>query len=449
MSQAGPPKKHLTLLRRSEQTGMISRGFSVRGTAALLLLGSVGAAWAFSPGGRLEERAESVEPYSQLVVEGEPQVVAPLLGSLLGEVALSSSDRELMSKAGAQRMVWRSKPVVEHAVQGMRDRAKFLRAIEEIEEQYLSQGAYPALPAGVAAGAMTYRTDGQSFTLGSGHRRYTTEHGFSFGTSPSAAQGFELAGMLRTAQAGWGPWRKPSTEFVGLRGVEDTQALESLAETVPTSRTAARILFPVDRSTCGYLFHKKDGKSLYQSGELSYDSALGIFSLKLFRATPATGQALEADRLEAEADSRDGTLVLVGDQGLLVDLGLATPAEGPVAGVVSLASPAVMPCSVSQAIDGLRLAALARHQESLTPGRFLASQEKESQAVMVGRMKLLDKMGQLHQLHLRGGRASDYDWVVGQVCPVSDESRAESFVESQAYSSGEGSSLGQVVKAGR
>lgn len=385
---------------------------------------------------------------SKLVVEGDPQVVAPLLGSLLGEVALSSHDRELMAKSAGQRLVLRSKPVVDLGGKSLRDKGKFLRAVEEVEEQFLTQGAYPSLPPSGAAGAMSYRTDGQDFTLSSEHRRYTAAEGLTYGASPVVGQSFELVGFLRGQEAGWGPWRKTSMEFFGVEGVTDSEALEFLAENVSDSKSAARLFFPVDRATCGYLFRKKNGTSVYRSGELTYDAALGTFSVKLFRANPASSPVLRADRLEAEVKARDGAVVMVGDQGLLGDLGLAEASPQGRDGVVVLSSTAVMPCSVGSALDGLRFSALAKHQESLASGPYLASEGEKSQAVVAGRVKLLDGLGQLHQLHLRAGRGADYDWVIGQACPVEAEPRAEKFVES-GFSFEESTGTEPLVKAGR
>ena len=449
LSHAGSFKPTLTLLRRSEQTGIISKGFSVRWTAAVLLLGSVGAAWALNPVSRDSKPLEVPQTGAKaVVVEGEAQVVAPLLGSLLGEVALSAHDRELMSKAKSQRLVLRAKPVVDFEGKKLRERAAFLRTVEEVEEQYVLSGAYPALPPEGAAGKMSYRTDGQDFTLGSGHRRYTAEEGLTFGASPVKGTAFEVAGLLASQESGWGPWRGLTTVLQPQKGVSDTEALAFLSEDVPDSKSTARMFFPVDRTTSGYLFRKKDGSSIYQNGELTYDAAVGTFSLKLFRTGEAASPSLRADRLEAEAKARDGATVFVGDQGLLSDLGLAEGASKGGNGVVVLASAASLTCSVSSALDGLRLATLARHQESLSPGLFLGGEEKGSQAVVVGRVELLDNLGQLHQLHLRAGRGVDYDWVLGQVCPVGDEARAEHFVDSGNLSEEPVSQEPPLVKAG-
>lgn len=450
MSHAGSSKPTLTLLRRSEQTGIISKGFSVRGTAAVLLLGSVGAAWALNPVSR-ESKPLEVSPAGGkvLVAEGEAQVVAPLLGSLLGEVALSAQDQELMSKAKSQRLVLRAQPRTDFEGKKMRERAAFLRTVEEVESQYIATGAYPPMPPEGAVGKMSYRTDGQDFTLGSGHRRYTPEEGLTFGASPAKGVAFQLAGVLRSEESGWGPWRGLSTVFQPQKGVSDTETLEFLSEEVPDSGSTARLFFPVDRATTGYLFRKKDGTCLYRSGELAYDAAVGTFSLKLFRTGGAGSANLQAERLEAEARARDGATVLVGDQGLLSDLGLAESDTKKGNGVVVLTSAASLTCSVSSALDGLRLAALARHQEALSPGLFLAGEEKDSQAVVVGRVELLDNLGQLHQLHLRAGRGVDYDWVLGQVCPAEDEPRAEHFVESGNLSEEPVSQGPSLVKAGQ
>lgn len=452
MNFSGFQKFSPTRHRRLDQAGIISKGFSVRWTAALLMVGGVGAAWAFNPMSPVSDAPLTPKVKSaRVVVEGDPQVVAPLIGSLMGEVAFSAKDRELLSKSTGKRIVLRSAPSVENAQQDLRDKGKFLRAVEEVEEQYLSSGVYPALPPSGAAGLMNYRTDGQDFSLALGHRRYSAESGLSFGTAPTSAGAFEVIGFLQSEESGWGPWREPSATFAAKEGVEDLGDLDFLTEEVMSSGQAARLFFPIDRATCGYLFRKADGESIYSSGELVYDAALGSFSLKLFRTGQVSGSPLNAERLDQESNARDGAVVFVGDQTFLSDLGLAEVSKDPKNpdSVVVVSSAAAFPCSVSTALDGLRLAALSKHQEQLPMGTFLASSETSTRSTVSGRVQLQDKMGQLHQLRMRAGRASDYDWVIGQVCPVDEQPRAESFVESGYTGFDELPATNQIVKAGQ
>ena len=46
--------------------------------------------------------------------------------------------------------------------------------------------------------------------------------------------------------------------------------------------------------------------------------------------------------------------------------------------------------------------------------------ESERKVAAVGRLSLVDKMGQIHQVRVRAGRSENYDWVVGQLCPVAE-----------------------------
>ncbi len=452
MNLPGFQKFSLSRHRRLDQAGIISKGFSVRWTAALLMVGGVGAAWAFNPMSAVSDAPLTPKAASsRIVVEGDPQVVAPLLGSLMGEVAFSAKDRELLSKSVGSRIVLRSAPSADPAHQDLRNKGKFLRAVEEVEEQYLSSGVYPALPPSGAAGLMNYRTDGQDFSLSLGHRSYNAQNGMSFGAAPTTAGVFEVVGFLQSEETGWGPWREPSANFAPKEGLKDVDDLDFLTEDVVTSSQSARLFFPIDRETCGYLFRKDDGESIYSSGELVYDAALGSFSLKLYRTGQVSGSPLNADRLDKESAARDGAVVLVGDQTFLSDLGLASVSKDPKNpdGVVVVSSAAALSCSVSTALDGLRFAALSKHQEQLPIGTFLAGPETSTRSTVSGRVQLQDKMGQLHQLRLRAGRASDYDWVIGQVCPAEEQPRAESFVESGYVGLEEPPVTNPIVKAGQ
>ena len=441
------------LFRRSEQTGITQRSFPAR-WLALLLMGSVGAAYALNP--TMEEKAGLAAqlPASQMIAEGESQVVSQLLGSLIGDVDLSSEDRTLLTSGGLSRgrVVLQSKVSPATGAQSQREKAEFLRTVEELEASFVDSGQYPALPAGGAGGgaSVSYRAASGDFTLSSGNRRYTPVDGMTYGTPPAPGTGFEVKGFLAAESHGWGPWKSDRISLQAKSGAE-VEGLEFLQDLPPAPAGSARLFFPVDRATCGYLFRGLDGKSVYSSGELTYDGVSGAFSLKLFRSAETPSSSLSPKALEAELKNHDTATALVGDAALLADLGLTSrPVEGEQ--VVALSSAAPQQCSVSTALDGLRLASLQRHKEVLAPGPFLAAAEgaDDTQAGLVGSVQLLDKLGQWHQLRLRGGRGANYDWVVGQICPQAKEARVAGFVDSQAASYLEQDASSQhPVKAGQ
>lgn len=438
-----------TAWRRSEQTGVIARNFPAR-WLALLLMGSVGAAWALNPSAEEGGLRPSLVPASRTVVEGDPQAVNQLMGSLVGEVKMSPEDSKLVSTSATRRVVLESKVAVADALKEQREKAEFLRAAEEIEGEYTAGGQYPALPATEGrGGSVSYRTDGEDFTLSSGNRRYTAAEGMTYGAAPQTAMELELKGFLEPRSGGWGPWKKEGLALEAKPGVQGLEELAFLTDLAPAARGSARMFFPVERSVCGYLFRRVDDHSVYSSGELVYDAVSGSFSLKLFRRGDAVAQNLNPAALEAELANRDEPVALVGESALLADWGLVSaPKDGEE--VVSVSSSAPFLCSVSSALDGMRLAALDRHKEALSPGPLAAGPEVKGKASVVGRLEVHDKLGQIHQLRIRGGRGANYDWIVGQVCPRSEEAPVTGFVDSKAASYEQPTPVErQLVKAGR
>jgi hypothetical protein len=429
VSPAGNKILPFPIFRRSEQIGIIQRNFPGR-WLALLLMGSVGAAWALNPAPG--EALAPVLPASKMVVEGEPQVIAQLMGSLVGEVAMSQEDRGLLGAAD-RRVVLQSKLVPGNPLQAQREKAEFLRTVEEVEAEYLVGGRYPALPQASEGAVVSYRTDGEDFTLSSGHRRYTAAQGMTYGAPPASGVEFEVKGFLSPEAGGWGPWRKEGVALEAKPGVESTEDLDFLKELPLVARGSARMFFPVDRANCGYLFRRIDGSTAYSAGELTYDSVNGNFSVKLFRPGDAARQSLNPDSLESELANRDGAVAMVGEASLLADLGfVSAPKQGEEVVVVS--SSALLPCSVTSALDGLRLASLDKHKEVLAAGQLAAAPDSAAKATVVARVQMQDKLGQLHQLRMRAGRGANYDWIVGQVCPLADVAQVPGFVDSQAAS---------------
>lgn len=442
MSLPNRPNPILSASRRFAQTGLVPRAFPAR-WLAVLLMGSVGAAWALNPGE--QDVPPSLDPVSTIVVEGEPVVVSQLVGSLLGEAALPSGARSQLQASQGRRVVAQAEavPVADAAA---RDQATFLRTVEELEADYVASGQYPAVPSsGAQGGLMSYRTDGEQFDLRLGHRQYTSAEGLAFGAAPAAVPAFEVQGFLEPRSSGWGPWRSEGLAFQPRSAEQAVEGLGFLEELEPASAGTARLFFPVDRATCGYLFRQIDGSTLYHSGELRYDALSGTFALKLFRDAQATTRELNPSALEAELAAREGAVAFVGESGLLSDLGLlAKPQPGEE--VVAVSSPAVWTCSASSALDGLRLASLARRKEVLPAGSVQAG----DRTTVVGRLRVQDKLGQIHDLRLRGGRGANYDWLVGQLCPESQGQSGETAVVTQAASYETAiAPERQVVKAGR
>lgn len=419
--------------RRVGEIGAIARGVPAR-WMGVMLLGSMGAAWAFSPSSAPLEPGLTESALSRVVVEGEPSAVCELMGAFYGEGMLSDTDRKsVMGSAGRRIVLQRAAPSLAK-VQLLRDQATVGRVVEDVEATYVETGAYPALPAsGGGVPSMSYRADGDSFKLSAGGLDYDASLGWS-SSEVALDAGFVFEGFLGTRSTGWGPWR--SEEAVYEPGAErkDAKDFKFLEDLPVAEKGSARLFFTVDEAQSGYLFRHKDGTTAYSRGELTYDRLSGSFALKLFRADPVATCRLSAAALEQEAASRDAATVFVGEAGLLHDLGLVSDV-GQEDQVLVVSSPAPMACSATSALDGLRLATLQRHEEALPVGQFAVSSDDDgTRATLVGSVRLRDNLGQVRKLRLRAGRGVSYDWMVGQVSSLDNPAVSPSFTETSAYS---------------
>ena len=437
--------------RRSEQTGVTQRSFPAR-WLALILMGSVGAAWALNPTAEEGGGDGHIVPRTRVVVEGEPQMAAQLVGSLFGEVPKMDSKKVTPIGVESPRIVFESMPIPQDdggVSDGPRASARFLRMVEEVEAEYMARGRYPALPGtdGQDLSQMTYRTDGTGFTLASGRQRYTADKGLSLGKAPNPVQGFAVKASLRTEESGWGPWREENVVLEAKRKDEDISSLDFLKDLPAAPPWSARMFFPVSRETCGYYFQRPGGESAYSSGELTYEAVGGSFSLKLYREGDVSAQSLDPIRLEKELDRFGGSTALIGESALLKDLGLLQSQEKGEE-VVAVSTSVDLPCASSGSLDGLRLAALSRHKIALPSGKFLAK-DGEGEVSLVGNVRMIDRLGQFQQVRLRAGRGANYDWIVGQICPLSEEVRWSGYQEMQPAPWQEKRTVGSLVKAGQ
>ncbi len=452
LRKAGTNILSFPVSRRSEQTGITQRSFPAR-WLAVLLMGSVGAAWALNPTADETAGAGSIVPRTRVIVEGEPQVAAQLVGSLFGEVPTLES-KKLTSPIGVEspRIVLESRPIAQGdggENDSPRGSARFLRMVEDVEAEFVAQGRYPALPAtdGQDLSQMTYRTDGTSFTLASGRQRYTADKGLTLGAAAKPVEGFAWKASLRTEESGWGPWSEENVVLDAKVKDEDISSLDFLKELPIAPSWSARMFFPVSQETCGYYFQGPGGKSAYRSGELMYEAVSGSFSLKLYRDGDVAAQSLDPVRLEKELSSFGDSTALVGEAALLKDLGLLRTTEKGDQ-VVAVSTSVDLPCASTGSLDGLRLAALSRHKITLPAGKFLAK-EGEGEVSLVGNVRMVDRLGQFQQIRLRAGRGANYDWIVGQLCPLTEEVRWTAYQEFEPALWQEKRTVGSLVKAGQ
>jgi len=413
--------------RRSEQTGLTHRGFPLK-WVGLVVMTTVGAAWALNPGQEVEEIPAGPRNVKQVMFEGEPQVVAQLMGAVVGTDGVPQAELRSLSRQGAseRRVVVVSRSVKPVPVE---ETAPFLAEVERLETEMAETGRYPAIPSEISTAA-GYRTTGDSFKLESESFYYDSGTGFMAQNKEQAPvdASFRVAGFLEAFTSGWGPWKQQGQKFAATSGQQNS-SYSWLEQGEPTPDWSARMYFPVNRETTGYAFRRGDGTTRYSSGEVLYDAVSGTFQLKLYRGEIAQTPALDAKKLESKLAAAGPGCELVGDPELLQDLGFLSRPETE-SEVVRVSSPLRLPMSAVTALDGLALSAFSKHQSVLEVQEFQAASEADSNASLVGRVSFTDKLGQVHQVRLRSGRASDYDWVVGQLCPQAEEAEVP---VSQAY----------------
>jgi hypothetical protein len=314
------------------------------------------------------------------------------------------------------------------------DEAKILAAVEQLEADYSLDGRSPAVPATDSElKEFSYRTDGDRFEIERGNVCYDSASGIQIKAAEKAGRpAYSITGYLETVEEGWGPWRR-SKQLLTSGGKDDQQKLGWLAQVPETPAWSARMYFPIDEEHTGYYFRRPDGSSAYQSGELLYDGVSGTFQVKLHRKEEATeGKLLSARLMEKELNGDLSACELVGDSGFLADLGISTPStEEP---VVHLSSSSPLRFSAHDALDGLLLASLGRHSRALDADEFTgAGVEQSGSMAAVGKLRMVDKLGQVHSLRVRAGRGGEYDWVVGQLCPLEGSDSEVKVAESRAY----------------
>lgn len=405
-------------LRRAEQDGLTQRSFPIR-WLGLLLMTTVGGAWALNP---VAEKPLDSKMYearlSGPVFVGEPQVVAQLMGATVG--AEATPQRQLKPIGAKQRRVVVSAGTQAPSAEPQDDPA-FIRMVEQIEGEYAASGSYPALPAdSVDSKEIGYQVEQDHFRLNGPSISYDSERGFTR-TAPKEEKGtsYQVVGELKDVVKGWGPWKTPACQFDSPNGKVQKE-LSWLASATETPSWSARMYFPVSREQTGYAFRRADGTSIYSSGELLFDGVNGTFRLKLNRAQKAEAFELSPKALESELACDDAACSLVGETQLLQDLGFLAGHAKPGA-VAHVSSPVRQKLEAGDALAGRHLATFTRHARELDSTAFAARQGEEGKATVVGRMELVDKLGQIHNVRVRAGRAEQYDWVVGQLCEVPEE----------------------------
>lgn len=432
--------------RRTEQNGLTQKSFPARWLGVLLLT-TMGAAWAISPGGDRDGRG--VPTIDSVVFEGEPQVVAQLMGTVVGPEQTPGPELKALSALGGseRRVVVAQKKVDSKDDSTDWDAAAFCRTVEEVESEYSESGAYPAIPASKSSlQGVGYRTSGQAFKLESASIAYDSSEGIKVAGEKNEESGdFAISGHLSQVSEGWGPWRSERTDFA-KNGRPTVSNLDWLAEAPVTPAWSARMYFPVDREHTGYAFRAEGGKTSFSSGEVLYDAVSGTFQLKLRRKKRAVGRSFSAQLLEERLSGRQEGCEWVGDSDFLAELGFAKKSGEE--SLIQVSSPNRLMLSADDALDGLALASFARHKKTLIAGKYVAGEDKsERKVAAVGRLSLVDKMGQIHQVRVRAGRAENYDWVVGQLCPVAEPQ--DDVAVSKAYSNAFGHKTERTIIAGK
>lgn len=416
-------------LRRGEQTGLTQKSFPVR-WLGMLALTTVGAIWALSPASHAASLSTpGLEPdVSSIVFEGEPQVVAQLMGAVVGPEKTPKRELKSLSSGGAseRRVVVSQEDVQLEDIPTMAD---LMSTVEKLESQYSLKGRYPKT-LGEKYSGFTYESNGGRFELSAGPHVYDSAQGLLQKESEAAKPDYAIAGYLESKSEGWGPWREES-QVLTQPGRKKRAGLEWLTQAAVTPQWSARMYFPVGEQFTGYCFRRADGSTAYDSGELLYDGVTGTFQMKLHRKEYQEGRPLVSELLETELQEGTPGCELVGDSSLLTDLGFVSGVKKSEP-VVRVSTSTRLKLSSSTLLDEMALATFSQQKEVLVAGRFSGG-TKVSKASAVGRLTVVDKIGQVHQVRVRAGRSGDFDWVVGQLCANDSQDAAVKVMESAAY----------------
>lgn len=412
---------------------------------------TVGAAWALNPVTESVPSKKQIKPnVKEMIFEGEPQVVAQVMGSVVGAEATPTRQLRTLSVHGASTKRVVVTPNGNYEEKPEPPTAQMCAVVENLEEQFAENGRYPAVPTGeIPLEDFAYRTNGRRFQLEKGNLSYDSYTGWNEAeSSEKMADSFRVSGFLETEEKGWGPWAYTAQKFSSPEPKAHSE-LGWLSKADVTPAWSARFYFPVDETTCGYLFRRTDGKHAYDHGQFTYDGVTGTFQLKLFRNKPAVSNGqFQAHRLESELSRRGEGCELVGEAGLLQDLGFLSASKKGEDSLVHLSTSLPIEIGADTSMQGLALSSFNRHKRVVEEAEFRVPTGSEAdKATVVGSVQVVDKLGQIHQVRLRGGRGTQYDWVVGQLCPLATET--VKVHESQAYEGAARVSQESTVIAGK
>ena len=451
MKKAGSSVVSFPKSRRSEQTGYIHKGLPLRwlGLLALTTITTIGGAWAIGPNSSVEEDIASPveQTIENFVFEGEPEVVAQMIGSVLGpERAPHRSLRSMgtVASSGRRVVVAQGENTVTAKTQ---DLTAFFETVESVESEFSIAGEYPSIPATHEDLEVTaYKSNGRSFQIESGAYTYSSDSGFSFSGEDDRDDSLNIAGFLETKSSGWGPWKKNRQAFdpSGQSGVSDLAWLANVEET-PT--WSARMYFPVSEAFTGQVFRRADGSSAYRSGEVLYDGVSGAFQMKLYRDDTVPARKLSPSLLENSLEDQGNGCVLAGDAALLTDLGVAS-GTGDEGRVLRLTSPSKLSFLSESSLAGLTFSALGNHETTLQGGQYLSEGDSTSKSSAVGRLAVVDRLGQVHQLRIRAGRGAGYDWIVGQMCDLEEQAQESEVFETEAFKNAYAGKAKRTIVAG-
>ena len=433
--------------KREEQSGLSRRSLPAK-WLGVLFVASAGAAWALNPTSVEVERGPQISECRDYVMEGDPQVVAQLMGSLEGaQPQLTPSLRGLSASGASRRVIlYQDRVEEQRAVSGL----GLARMVEEVEGEYSATGRYPELPAtgGEASLGYRYSSDGQHFEIKGADSSYASTEGLQVAEDNVPTSHYRIVGQLSELSSGWGPWRT-RTQDLDVQDEALANKLQWLTAAGPAPDWSARAYFPMTQDGLRGFFRSLGEKSIYTSGEFHYDAVSGTFRLKLFRSAEGRCADLQSSLLDSYVESDAAENVLVGDAQLLFDLGFG-PEPKDESPVVTVRTEGRFDLNMTSALAETRLNCLRNSATPVEAGQYRDRGETESRTSAVsGRLNVVDKLGQLHTLRVSAGRGADYDWVIGQTCPQDEAEVWVGFSETEGFPEKSPSRSTVSIKAGQ
>lgn len=394
---SSPRSARTTAAGRVGRTGML--------LGLILCFGTAGANLAWS-----QAREPIPEPPPRpLLVDGHPSAVRNTLGWSLDDQAKQATRVVVVPEQAEKKIAF----------------AQVSETVNQLEQHFAENGAYPEELPGEQPAGVSYRVDGEDFTLEASSFRYDSRRGWSESPAKSAVLKVH---PFRFSASGWGPWQQTEVAIEG-----DSELNNSLVKAGAKSEFPLRFL-ATDEGLPEFL---SSLKGRYRHFEVSFDPYQHRLEARAARASERWGAAPALPELPARA------MAVAGDSEFLARLGLEQ----------SLAAGEVLVCD--EILDSecyLRAQDFLSFAERFPAANAQLADATEStpstrQVRAVGHFVWQDSQGNRWLWRWQAGVESEADWLTAAAEPYNPE-KVKVPTES-CYYQGDGESHPSIITSSR